>query len=68
MRTKYARLNQVERELEQVQEEASINRDAAVLISDLINAGVVKQKTENQFVIQAAQGELNFDYSQQQQL
>ena len=43
IRTKFARLNQVERELEQTQEEASINRDAAVLISDLINAGVVKQ-------------------------
>ena len=67
VRTKFARLEQVERELQQMQEEAAMNRDAAVLISDLINAGVVKQKAENSFVIQGAQGELNFDYSQQQQ-
>ena len=31
-------------------------------MSDLVNAGVVKQKDENSFVVQGPDGELNFDY------
>jgi len=53
-RSKAARLNQVEHELEQVQEQAAINRDAAILMSDLVNAGVVKQKGPGTFVVQGA--------------
>jgi hypothetical protein len=31
-------------------------------MSDLINAGVVKQKDEHSFVVQGHDGELNFEY------
>ena len=64
IRTKFARLTQFERELQQTQEQAAINHDAAVLMGDLVNAGVVKQKDDNSFIVQGPQGELNFDYSQ----
>jgi len=39
-----------------------VNKDAAVLMSDLINQGVVKQVGPSSFVAQGAQGELKFDY------
>ena len=50
-RAKFARLNQVEAELEQTQQQAAVNRDAAVLVHDLINAGVVKEKGQGSFLI-----------------
>ena len=64
-----ARVQQVENELEQtqqaaleLQQQAAVNKDASILLSDLVNAGVVKQKGPSSFVVQGAQGELNFDY------
>ncbi len=36
----------------ELQEQAARNRDAAVLMGDLVNAGVVKQKSDNSFVVQ----------------
>ena len=33
-----------------------------MLMSDLVNAGVIKQKAENSYVVQGRDGELNFDY------
>ena len=64
-----ARVQQVENELEQtqqaaleLQQQAAVNKDASILLSDLVNAGIVKQKGPSSFVVQGAQGELNFDY------
>ena len=62
IRTKFAQLDQLQQQMEQMQQQASENRAAAVLMSDLVNAGVVKQKAENSFVVQGPDGELNFDY------
>ena len=31
-------------------------------MSDLVNAGVVKQMAEHSFIVQGPDGELNFDY------
>ena len=50
----------------QIQEQAAVNKSAAVLMGDLVNAGVVKQTGEGSFVAQGADGqEINFDYGQQ---
>ena len=38
------------------------NKGAAMLMSDLVNAGVIKQKAENSYVVHGHDGELNFDY------
>ena len=46
----------------ELQQQVAVNKDAAVLMSDLVNAGVVKQKGPSTFVVQGAQGELNFEY------
>jgi len=46
----------------QVQQEADHNKGAAMLMSDLVNAGVIKQKAENSYVVHGHNGELNFDY------
>ena len=62
IRTKFAQLDQLQQQMEQMQQQANDNRAAAVLMSDLVNAGVVKQKAENSFVVQGPDGELNFDY------
>ena len=42
IRTKLARLEQVEAELQVANEQAQINKKAAVLVSDMINSGVVQ--------------------------
>ena len=65
IRTKFARLEQVEMQLAHTQQQANDNRDAAVLMSDLVNSGVVKQTGQSSFVVQGREGELNFDYAAQ---
>ena len=45
------------------EEQAVANKSAAVLMSDLINAGVVKQNGQNSFIVHGHDGELNFDYN-----
>ena len=42
MRTKLARLEQVEAELAAANQQAQINKQAAVLVSDMINKGLVQ--------------------------
>ena len=62
VRSKFARLDQLEQQMAQVQQEADHNKGAAMLMSDLVNAGVIKQKAENSYVVHGHNGELNFDY------
>ena len=62
IQNKFARLEEMQRQLDQMEERAERNRGAAVLMSDLVNAGVVKQSAENSFVVQGPDGELKFDY------
>jgi len=62
VRSKMARLDQLEQQMAQVQQQADENRGAAVLMSDLVNAGVIKQKAANSYVVHGHNGELNFDY------
>ena len=62
VRSKMARLDQLEQQMAQVQQQADENRGAAVLMSDLVNAGVIKQKAENSYMVHGHNGELNFDY------
>ena len=45
-----------------IQQQADDNHAAAVLMGDLVNAGVVKQSADHSFVVQGPNGELNFDY------
>ena len=46
-----ARLDQVESELKVMEEAAQSNKGAAILMSQLINAGVVKQDDEATIVV-----------------
>ena len=41
----------VEQELLATQEQARVNRQAADLVSDMINAGVIQQEDQNTFVV-----------------
>ena len=65
IRTKFARLEQVEMQLAHTEHQANVNKVAAVLMGDLVNAGVVKQTDQSSFVVQGREGELNFDYAAQ---
>ena len=67
IRTKLARLEQVEAELQVANEQAQINKQAAVLVSDMINKGVVQQQDENSFIAMGQEGPERFDYDQEQQ-
>ena len=51
IRTKMARLDQVEAELKVMEETAQNNKGAAILMSQLINAGVVKQDDEATIIV-----------------
>ena len=46
IRTQLARVQELQAQKEQMQDAAATNRGAATLISDLINAGIVKQVGE----------------------
>ena len=61
-RARAAKIEELEYQLQQAQHEADYNKGAAVLMSDLVNAGVIKQKAENSYVVHGHNGELNFDY------
>ena len=65
IRTKFARLEQVEMQLAHTEHQANVNKVAAVLMGDLVNAGVAKQTDQSSFVVQGREGELNFDYAAQ---
>ena len=65
IRTKFARLEQVEMQQAHTEHQANVNKVAAVLMCDLVNAGVVKQTDQSSFVVQGREGELNFDYAAQ---
>ena len=43
IRTKFARLDQVEMQLAHTEQQAEVNKDAAILMNDLVNHGIVKQ-------------------------
>ena len=47
-----ARLDQVEAELKIMEEAAQNNKGAAILMSQMINAGVVKQDDESTIIVQ----------------
>ena len=61
-RARVAKIEEQEYQLQLAQQEADHNKGAAVLMSDLVNAGVIKQKAENSYVVQAHDGEWNFNY------
>ena len=63
VRTKLARLAQVEMELERANQAAIDNKNAAVLLSDLVVAGVIKEESENTFVVNGQNGEQRFNYN-----
>ena len=50
-RTKMARLDMVEQELLAAQQEAEQNQQAAQLINDMIQAGVVQQQEDNTILV-----------------
>ena len=52
IKAKLARLDQVEAELKAAEEAALSNKGAAMLMSQLINAGVVKQEDEATVIVQ----------------
>ena len=62
VRSKFARLEQLEQQMAQVQQQADDNHGAAVLMGDLVNAGIIKQKAANSYVVHGHNGELNFEY------
>ena len=69
LRAKIARLNEVEHQLEaqQValdnsQRQLQENENAAVLVNDLMKAGIVRQESDHAFVANNAEGERRFDY------
>ena len=64
-RARAAKIEELEYQLQQAEHDKDSNRGAAVLMSDLINAGVVKQTDQSSFVVQGREGELNFDYAAQ---
>ena len=61
-RAKIARVDQLEYQLAQAESQAGVNKDASVLLSDLISSGVLKQHAQNQFSAIGPKGEQHFDY------
>ena len=57
MRAKLAAIQQLQAEKEQMQQIAQSNRDAAHLMSDLINAGILKQVSDSSFMALGPKGE-----------
>jgi len=55
----------VEQELLATQEQARVNRQAADLVSDMINAGVIQQENESTFVVANRNQAQRFDVAQQ---
>ena len=61
-RARAAKIEELEYQLQQAEQEKGINHDAAVLMGDLIAAGVVKQNAQNQFSAIGPKGEKHFNY------
>ena len=64
-RSKVARLEMIELQLQASEEQVRVNRQAADLVSDMINAGVFQQESENTFVVANNNQEQRFDMAQQ---
>ena len=64
-RSKVARLEMIELQLQASEEQVRVNRQAADLVSDMINAGVIQQESENTFVLANNNQEQRFDVAQQ---
>ena len=64
-RSKVARLEMIELQLQASEEQVRVNRQAADLVSDMINAGVIQQESENTFVVANIDQEQRFDVAQQ---
>ena len=64
-RSKVARLEMIELQLQASEEQVRVNRQAADLVSDMINAGVIQQESENTFVAANNNQEQRFDVAQQ---
>ena len=64
-RSKVARLEMIELQLQASEEQVRVNRQAADLVSDMINAGVIQQESENTFVVANNNQEQRFDVAQQ---
>ena len=62
IRTKLARLDMVEQQLRRANEQNEINKKATRVMSDLINAGVVREEAENSFVVQNVDRAQRFEY------
>ena len=55
----------IELQLQATEEQARVNRQAADLVYDMINAGVIQQESENTFVVANINQEQRFDVAQQ---
>ena len=66
IRAKMARLDEVEHQLAQQEQQVGeiSNHAAAVILNDLMKAKVVHRESDNVFVAQNAEGERRFDYDQ----
>ena len=62
IRTKLARLDMIEQQLRQANEQNQINKKASRVMSDLINAGVLREEAENSFVVENVDGVQRFEY------
>ena len=57
MQTHEAQVQELQAEKQQAQQAANSNRSAAILMSDLITAGIVKQIDGSSFIAQGPNGE-----------
>ena len=64
-RSKMARLDMVELQLAAAEERAQTNSQAANLVSDMINAGVIQQEDENSFVVAHGGSKTKFEVESQ---
>ena len=64
-RSKVARLEMIEQQLQATEEKARNNRQAADLVSDMINAGVIQQEDENSFVVAHGGSKTKFEVESQ---
>ena len=61
-RARAAKIEEREYQLQQAEHDKDSNRGAAVLMSDLINAGVIQQNAQNKFSAIGPKGEKHFNY------
>ena len=63
MRTQLAQIQEMQAQKDQAEQAAHSNRSAAILMSDLINAGIVKQLSSSSFIALGPKGEQQFEYN-----